>query len=64
VAGIITSNIKAAELDSPLAGGAGVVVGGTVPTAGAATAEIIIRRSRKESDKSSRASGAGYQFRC
>jgi hypothetical protein len=37
VAGIGTSNIKAKELDSPLAWGAGAgagVVGGSVPTAG------------------------------
>jgi hypothetical protein len=62
VAGISTSNIKAEELDSPLAGHAGVVVGVTVPrTAGATAAESIIS-SRKESDKSSRAStGAGNQ---
>jgi hypothetical protein len=38
VAGICTSNIKAKELDIPLAGGAGVVGGGAVPTAGAAAA--------------------------
>jgi hypothetical protein len=48
VAGIGTSNIKAEELDSLLAGAG--VVGGTVPTAGAAAAESIIS-SRKESDK-------------
>jgi hypothetical protein len=53
VAGICTRNSKAEELDSPLEAG---VVGGTVPTAGAASAESIIS-SRKESDKSSR-------FRC
>jgi hypothetical protein len=35
------------------------VVGGSVTTAGAAAAESIV--SRKESDKSSRASGAGNQ---
>jgi hypothetical protein len=57
VAGISTSNIKVEELlDSPLAWRAGVV-GCTVPTAVAAAAESIIS-SRKESDKSSRASGA------
>jgi hypothetical protein len=60
VAGISMSNIKAEEeMDSPLVGHAGVV-GFTVPTAGAAAAECVIS-SRKESDKSSRASGAGNQ---
>jgi hypothetical protein len=57
VAGISTSNIKAEELDSALARAG--VLGVTVPTAGAAAEESI----RKESDKSSRASGAGnYGF--
>jgi hypothetical protein len=41
VAGIGTSNVKAKELDSPLAWVAGVV-GGSVPTAGAAAAEGVI----------------------
>jgi hypothetical protein len=43
VAGICTSDVKAEELDSPLAGGgAGVVrVGGSVPTVGAAAAECV-----------------------
>jgi hypothetical protein len=59
VAGICTSSIKAEELDSPLAWGAGVV-GGAVPTAGAAVAECVIG-SREESDKSGRASSAGNQ---
>jgi hypothetical protein len=59
VAGIGTSNIKAKELDSPLAWGAGVV-GGSVPTAGAAAAEGVIG-GREEADKSSRASSAGNQ---
>ena len=53
VAGISTSNMMAEELDSPLARAG--VLGVTVPTAEAAAAES----SRKESDKSSRASGAG-----
>jgi len=57
VAGIGTSNIKAKELDSPLAGGAGVV-GGAIPTARAAAAEGVIG-SWEEADKSSRASSAG-----
>jgi hypothetical protein len=60
VAGISTSKFKAEELDIPLAGRAGVVGGTGVPTAGAAAAESIIS-SRKESDKSSSASGAGDQ---
>ena len=59
VAGIGTSNIKAKELDSPLAGGAGVV-GGAIPTARAAAAEGVIG-SGEEADKSSRASSAGNQ---
>ena len=59
VAGIGTSNIKAKELDSPLAGGAGVV-GGSIPTARAAAAEGVIG-SWEEADKSSRASSAGNQ---
>jgi hypothetical protein len=59
VAGIGTSNIKAKELDSPLAWGAGVV-GGSVTTAGAAAAEGVIG-GREEADKSSRASSAGNQ---
>jgi hypothetical protein len=59
VAGICTSNIKAEELDSPLAWGAGVV-GGAIPTAGAAAAECVIG-SREESDKSGRASSAGIR---
>jgi hypothetical protein len=59
MAGICTSDVKAEELDGPLAGGAGVV-GGSVPTAGAAAAECVIGGG-KESDKSSRASSAGYQ---
>ena len=41
VAGIGTSDVKAKELDSPLAWGAGVV-GGSVPTAGAAATECVI----------------------
>jgi hypothetical protein len=49
VAGIGTSNIKAKELDSPLAWGAGVV-GGSIPTA----AEGVIG-GWEEADKSSRA---------
>jgi hypothetical protein len=59
VAGICTSDVKAEELDSPLAWGAGVV-GGSVPTAGAAAAECVIG-GREESDKSSRASSTGKQ---
>ena len=59
VAGISTSNVKAKELDSPLAGGAGVV-GGAIPTARAAAAEGVIG-SWEEAEKSSRASGAGNQ---
>jgi hypothetical protein len=51
-------------LDSPLAWGAGVVgagvVGGYVPTAGAAAAEGVIG-GREEADKSSGASSAGNQ---
>jgi predicted dinucleotide-binding enzyme len=43
-----------------MAGGAGVL-GGTVPTEGEPAAESIVISSRKESDKSSRASGAGNQ---
>jgi hypothetical protein len=43
VAGIGTSNIKAKELDRPLAGGGGAgVVGGAIPTARAAAAEGVI----------------------
>jgi hypothetical protein len=50
VAGIGTSNVKAKELDSPLAWGAGVV-SGSVPPAGAATAESIIISSRNGPDR-------------
>jgi hypothetical protein len=46
VAGIGTSNAKAKELDSPLAWGAGVV-GGPVPTAGAAAAEGVSAAGRR-----------------
>jgi hypothetical protein len=59
VASICMSHVKAKELDSPLAWGAGVV-GGSVPTAGAAVAKGVIG-SWEESDKSSRASSAGNQ---
>jgi hypothetical protein len=59
VASICTSDVKAKELDSPLVWGAGVV-GGSVPTAGAAAAECVIG-GREESDKSSRARSAGNQ---
>jgi hypothetical protein len=63
VAGISMSIIKAEELDSPLAGRAGVVIlGGTIPTSAAAGAAAgaaaesssTIVSSRKESDKSSK----------
>ena len=57
MAGISTSKVKAKELDSPLAGGAGVV-GGAIPTARAAAAEGVIG-SWEEANKSSRASSAG-----
>jgi hypothetical protein len=53
VAGVSTINIKTKEVDGPLAGYASVV-GGSLPTAGAATAESIIRGG-KESNKRSRA---------
>jgi hypothetical protein len=59
VAGIDTSNIKAKELDSPLAWGADVV-GESIPTARAAAAEGVIG-GWEEADKSSRASSAGNQ---
>jgi hypothetical protein len=44
----------------PTGGGVRGVVGGSVPTAGAAAAERVISGG-KESDKSSRASGAGNE---
>jgi hypothetical protein len=59
VAGIGTIFIKAKELDSPLAWGAGVV-GGSIPTARAAAAEGVIG-GWEEADKSSRASSAVNQ---
>jgi hypothetical protein len=59
VAGIGTSYVEAKELDSPLAWGAGVV-GGSIPTAGAAAAEGVIG-GREEADKSRGASSAGNQ---
>jgi hypothetical protein len=55
VAGICTSDVKAKELDGPLAGGAGALGG-----AEAAAAERVIGGG-KESDKSSRANTAGNQ---
>jgi hypothetical protein len=59
VAGVSTSDIKAKEQDGPLAGRASVV-GGAVPTAGAAAAESGIGGG-KESEKSSRTSSAGNE---
>jgi hypothetical protein len=58
VAGIWTSDVKAEELDSPLAWGAGVVVGGSVPMAGAAAAECVI--GDKSSSKASSAGNRGF----
>jgi hypothetical protein len=55
VASICTSDVKAKELDSPLAWGAGVV-GGSVPTAGAAAAECVIGGREEAAQEQHRAS--------
>jgi hypothetical protein len=52
MAGVCTGEIKAKELDSPLARGASMIRG-TIPATGAATAESLVG-SRKEAEE-------GYQ---
>jgi hypothetical protein len=59
VASISAGQVKAKELDSPLAWGAGVV-GGAVPAEGAGASKGVVG-GREEAKESRRASGTGNE---